>query len=145
MSRSILVSRTSLGLPDLQLSQEKRFYLPDGSFNAGQTTQSRKTHESPQVKGRYPSNIIEGSRTGNISVHVIATEATLQAELQVVIDAMEQFRYMLAWQFDGLSGVWQCEKADWALGEGGVLHVKFLQIHTQIVHFTVPHNRISGF
>lgn len=145
MSRSILVSRTLLGLPDLQLSQENRFYLPDGSFNTGQTNQSRKTHESPQVKGRYPSSIIEGSRTGNISVHVIATEATLQDELQLVINAMEQFKYTLAWQFDGLGGVWQCEKADWALGEGGVLNVKFLQVHTQIVHFTVPHNRISGF
>lgn len=145
MSRSILVSRTSLSLPDLQLSQKDLYYLPDGSFNAGQTTQSRKTHESPQVKGRYPSNIIEGGRTGNVSVHVIADEATLQPKLQAVIDAMEQFRYMLTWKFDGLSGVWQCEKADWALGEGGVLHVKFLEIHTQIIHFTVPHNRISGF
>lgn len=145
MSRSILVSRTSLGLTELQLSQKDRFYLPDGSFSTGETSQSRKTSESPQVRGRYPSSIVEGSRTGNISVHVIAQEATLQNEIQLVIDAMTQFKYILAWAFDGIGGTWQCEKADWSLGEGGVLHVKFLQIYTQIIHFTVPHNRISGF
>ncbi len=145
MSRSVLVTRTDLGLGTLQLSQEGRFYLPDGTFGAGETAQRRITAESPQVKGRYPSSIIEGSRTGNISVHVLADLSTLQADVQEVIDAMTQFRFMLAWQFDGLSGTWQCEACDWALGEAGTLDVKHLEINTQIVHFVVPHNRISGF
>lgn len=145
MSRSVLVTRTDLGLGNLQLSQAGRYYLPDGTFGGGETAQRRITAEGPQVKGRYPSSIVEGSRTGNMSVHVIATLATLQASIEEVVDAMTQFRYMLAWQFDGLSGTWQCETADWALGESGTLDAGFLQMNTQIVHFTVPHNRISGF
>lgn len=145
MSRSVLVSRTELGLSDLQLSQSGLYYLPDGTFGGGETAQTRVTSESPQVKGRYPSSIVEGSRTGNMSVHVVSDIENLQAAVQAVIDAMTQFRYMLAWQFDGLSGTWQCEKADWALGLSGTLDAKFLQINTQIVHFVVPHNRISGF
>lgn len=145
MSRSVLVSRTSLGLDDLQLSQAGLYYLPDRTFGGGETAQQRVTSESPQVKGRYPSSIVEGSRTGNISVHVIGTLETLQDKIQVVIDAMTQFRYLLSWTFDGLSGVWQCEGADWALGTSGTLDSGFLQLNTQIVHFTVPHNRISGF
>jgi hypothetical protein len=145
MSRSIVVSRTSLGLDDLQLSESGRLYLPDGTFSTGETGQTRVTSESPQVKGRYPSSIVEGSRSGNISVHVISDLDNLQDDVQEVIDAMTQFRYMLVWQFDGLGGTWQCEKADWALGEAGVLDVKFLQLNTQIVHFVVPHNRVSGF
>lgn len=145
MSRSILVSRTSLGLADLQLSEPNRFYIPDGTFSAGQISQSRKTFESPQVKGRYASSIVESSKTGNVSVHVTSTLAALQNDIQEVIDAMTQFRYMLVWQFNGLSGTWQCEKADWALGQAGVVDAKFLELNTQIIHFTVPHNRISGF
>lgn len=145
MSRSAKVSRESLGLDDLQLSQLGLYYLPDGTFGGGETTQTRVTSEGPQVKGRYPSSITEGSRTGNISVHVIATEETLQDKIQVVVDAMTQFMYMLDWKFDGLSGLWQCEKADWSLGASGTLDAAHLEINTQIVHFVVPHNRISGF
>lgn len=145
MSRSILVTRTELGLANLQLSQEGLYYLPDGSFGPGETSQRRVTSESPQVNGRYPSSIIEGSRSGNVSVHVLSDLSNLQANVQTVITAMTQFRYTLAWQFDGLSGTWQCEKADWSLGESGTLDVRFLEVHTQKIHFVVPHNRISGF
>lgn len=145
MSRSVLVARTQLGLGNLQLSQQGLYYLPDGTFGGGETAQSRVTSEGPQVKGRYPSSIVEGSRTGNMSVHVLSTLAQIQADVKVVIDAMTQFRYMLVWQFDGLSGTWQCETADWALGESGTIDSGFLQVNTQIVHFTIPHNRISGF
>jgi len=145
MSRSVIVSRTSLGLENLQLSQFGRYYLPDGTFGGGETAQRRVTSESPQVKGRYPSSLIEGGRTGNISVHVVSDLANLQEYVKEVIDAMTQFRFMLEWQFDGLSGIWQCEKCDWALGESGTLDASHLQINSQIIHFTVPHNRISGF
>lgn len=145
MSRSILITRTELGLANLQMSQNGRYYLPDGTFGGGETAQRRVTSESPMVKGRYPSSLVEGSRTGNMSVHVISTLANIQADVKEVIDAMTQFRYMLAWQYDGLSGTWQCEKADWALGDAGTLEAKLLLLNTQILHFTVPHNRISGF
>lgn len=145
MSRSIQVSRSSLALPDLQLSEPGRFYLPDGTFGTGETGQTRVTSESPMVKGRYPSSIVEGSRSGNISVHVVSEPGDLQDDIQEVIDAMTQFRYMLVWHYDGLGGTWQCEAADWAVGQAGVLEDNFLELNTQIVHFTVPHNRISGF
>lgn len=145
MSKSVLVSRASLGLDYLQLSQRGRFYLPDGTFGGGETTQKRETSEAPQVKGRYPSSITEGGRTGNVSVHVIATEETLQDEVELVVNAMTQFMYTLIWHWNGLRGVWQCEKADWSLGASGTLDAAHLEVFTQIVHFVVPHNRLSGF
>lgn len=145
MSRSLIVSRGSLSLPALQLWQDGRYILPDGTFGGGETGQRRVTSESPQVRGRYASSIVEGGRSGNVSVHVISDLSSLQGDVQEVIDAMTQFRYTLDWVFDGLSGVWQCEAADWALGASGTLDVEHLKINTQIVHFVVPHNRISGF
>lgn len=145
MSRSVLVTRTLLSLTDLQLSQSGKYYLPDGTFGGGETAQRRTTSESPQVKGRYPSSLVESGRSGNISVHVVSTLAALQADVQTVIDALTQFTYQLTWQFDGLSGVWQCEKADWSLGASGTLDTDHLKVNTQIIHFVVPHNRISGF
>lgn len=129
----------------MQLWQPGRYVIPDGTFGGGETSQRRVTSESPQVNGRYASSIVEGSRTGNLSVHVIADRDTLQAEVQLLIDAMSQFRYTLTWEFDGLGGVWQCEQSDWALGESGTLDAVHLKLNTQIVHFVIPHNRISGF
>jgi len=145
MSRSVLVTRTELALPNIQLWQPKKYVLPDGTFGPGSTSQRRSTSESPIVKGRYPTSIIEESRVGNIAVHVLSTLANLQADCQAVIDAMTQFRYVLAWQWDGLTGTWQCECADWSMGQSGILDAKFLEINTQIIYFTVPHNRLSGF
>lgn len=145
MSRSVIVSRESLGLEALQLSQADLYYLPDGTFGGGQTSQRQTIGESPQVKGSYPSSSVEASRSGNMSVHVFGTEETLQDNIQAVIDAMTQFMYMLDWKFDGLSGLWQCWASSWELGESGTLDAKFLKLNTQIVHFVIPHNRISGF
>ena len=145
MSRSVAVTRIELGLADLQLEQTDKYYIPDGTFGPGETGHRRVTSDSPMVKGRYPSSIVEADRVGNIGVHVLSTEANIQADCQVVINAMTQFRFMLAWQWDGLSGTWQCETSDWALGQSGVIDVRFLKVHTQIIYFTVPHNRISGF
>ena len=145
MSRSVLVTRTELSLGDLQLWQAGKYILPEGTFGGGETAQRRLTSEGPQVKGRYPSALTEGGRTGNISVHVLSSLATLQADVQAVVDAMTQFRFMLAWTYGGLSGTWQCEKADWALGESGIIDEGWLKVHSQAIHFVVPHNRISGF
>jgi hypothetical protein len=145
MSRSFVVTRTLLGLPDLQLEQKNKYYIPDGTFGTGETGHRRVTSESPMVTGRYPSSIVEADRVANVGVHILSTQEDLQAECQIVIDAMTQFRFVLAWQWNGLSGIWQCETADWALGQAGVINQDFLSLHTQIIHFTVPHNRISGF
>jgi hypothetical protein len=145
MTRSVVVSRKELGLSNLSLEQVNKYYIPDGTFGAGETGHRRVTSESPMVKGRYPSSVIEADRVANIGVHVMSTLENLQADCQIVIDAMSQFRYTLAWSWNGLSGTWQCEAADWAVGQSGVLDQRFLEIHTQIIYFTVPHNRISGF
>lgn len=145
-NRSILVARTALGLGNLQLWQSGKYILPEGTFGAGEMTQRRITSESPMVAGRYASSIVEGQRFGNISVHVLSpNEASLQSYVQEVITAMTQFRYTLAWQWRGLSGTWQCEKADWALGETGILHEGWLKVNSQAINFTVPHRRVSGF
>ena len=130
MSRSVVVSRTELGLADLQLEQVNKYYIPDGTFGTGETGHRRVTSDSPMVKGRYPSSIVEADRVGNVGVHVISTEANIQADCLVVVAAMTQSRFMLGWSWDGLSGTWQCETSDYALGQSGVIDVKFLKLHT---------------
>lgn len=146
MSRSVLVNRVGLGLDNLQLWEQGKFYLPDGTFGGGETTQRRGTSESPMVKGRYAYSIVEGQRQGVLAVHVVAPDVSaLQARVQEVVTALTQFRFTLAWQWNGLSGTWQCEAADWALGQSGVLDEEWLAGDQQAVFFTVPHRRVSGF
>lgn len=146
MSRSVIVTRKSLGLSSLQLWQVGKFYLPEGTFGPGETAQRRLTSESPMVAGRYAYSIVEDQRMGNLAVHVMApSEGTLAARVQEVVTAMTQFRYALTWQWNGLSGSWQCESADWALGQSGILDEDWLAGNQQAVFFTVPHLRVSGF
>jgi hypothetical protein len=145
MSRSILVNRASLGLGNLQLWQRGKYILPDGTFGPGETAQRREFAESPMVAGRYASSIVEGQRTATMAVHVIsATEVGLQGLVQEVITAMTQFRFTMAWQWNGLSGTWQCECADWTLGTSAILDEEWLAVNNQAVYFTVPHRRVSG-
>lgn len=145
MIRSVLITRTDLGLSPLQLWQPGKFLLPDNTFGGGPTTQRRVTSESPMVKGRYASGIVEGQRTGGIAVHVIAgTSEGVQPLVEEVVAALTQFRFTLAWQWNGLSGSWQCEAADWAPGSSsGVLDL-WLKWHNQQLFFVVPHRRLTG-
>lgn len=146
MSRSVLVNRAGLALGNLQLWQPGKFYLPDGTFGPGETAQRRVTSESPMVAGRYASAIVEAQRTGNLAVHVMSpTEVGLQALVQEVVTALTQFRFTLAWQWNGLSGTWQCEAADWTLGTSAILDEEWLAVNNQAVYFVVPHRRVSGF
>ncbi|MGV8972721.1 MAG: hypothetical protein ACOH10_10400 [Rhodoglobus sp.] len=145
MSRSVLVDRTALSLPVLQLWQPGKFYLPDGTFGPGETAQRRETTSSPMVRGRYASSIVEDQRMANVGVHVMsATEIGLQPLVMEVIAALTQFRYSLTWQWNGLSGTWACESADWALGLSGIIDEEWLAVDNQAVFFTVPHRRVSG-
>lgn len=144
--RSIIVSRTELGLPDLQLWQAGKYILPEGTFGPGEAAFNRVTTEGPLFKGRHAVSIVEGQRTANLGVHVMADVIEdLQPRCKEVVDALTQFRYMLQWQWNGLGGVWQCETADWAPGEGGIINEGWLKHHNQPLYFTVPHRRVSGF
>ena len=144
MIRSIVVTRTELGLGNLELWQPGKYVVPDGTFGGGQTTQRRVTSTSPLVKGRYASSIVEDQRVASLAVHVIAAnEAGMNAPSMDLIYALTQFRYTLVWYWNGLSGTWQCEAADWAAGSSGVLDSWSAACHNELF-FTIPHRRISG-
>lgn len=144
--RSILVDRDSLSLAPLQVWQTGKFILPEGTFGGGSTGQRRKTTESDIVRGSYSTAIVEGQRTGNVSVHIFGNATdTLQDLVMEVITAFTQFRYTLAWQYNGLAGTWQCEAADYDLGQsGGIIDEGWLSANSQAINFSIPHNRLTG-
>lgn len=143
--RSVLVTRTDLGLEPLQLWQNGKFILPEGTFGGGLTQQRRSTTENNIVKGRYATAIVEAQRTANMGVHVLAWDIDeIQPLVEEVIEALTQFRFQLTWQWNGLGGVWSCEAADWAVGAAGIIDEGWLKVHSQPLFFTIPHRRVSG-
>ena len=144
--RSVLVTRTLLELPDLQLWQTGKYFLPEGTFGPGETSQNAETVSNALVKGAYPTLSAEGERVGNIGVHVQAqVDSDLQPRVEEVINAMTQFMFILTWNYGNkLGGVWRCRAGDWALGQQGIIDEPWLKAIQQTVYFTVPHNRISG-
>ena len=143
--RSVIVTRTDLGLEPLQLWQVGKFILPEGTFGAGQTQQRRSTTENNLVKGRYATAIVEGQRSANMGVHCMAYDIDdIQPLVEEVIAALTQFRFQLTWQWNGLGGVWACEAADWAVGEAGIINEGWLKVNNQPLYFVLPHRRVSG-
>lgn len=143
--RSTIVTREYLGLGDLQLWQDGKFILPEGTFGAGQTGQKRITAENNLVKGRYATSIVEGQRSANLSVHVLAYAIDdLQPLVEEVIAALTQFDFTLQYQWGGLGGTWQCEAADWMVGEAGVINEGWLKVFSQPLYFVIPHRRLTG-
>src|SRR6478736_2869328 len=129
MARSVIVSRTYLGLADLQLWQAGKYILPEETFGPGQQTFRRKSSDSGQALGRSTTTIIEASRTASMLVHVLSDADNLQDDVMAVIDAMTQFRFLLQWQWNALGGTWQCEAADYALSDAGTINDGWLKVN----------------
>lgn len=148
--RAVAVSRTLLGLPDLQLWQTDplTYVLPENTFNMGEQTEKRLTTDNELTIGRHMTAAAESTRMGQLTVHCFGTEITLQDNMLVVLNALRQFRYVLEYQWGPLSGTWQCEKADYALGVNGQVEDIWIarnnDLYSQAIVFTIPHIRLAG-
>lgn len=147
MSRSLVVTGGTSGTA-LQLHQPGVSFLLEGTFSTGQQQRRRKTTESDVVKGRYATAIVEAQRVGTVGVAVQAlTDGELQPRLDAILAIVSEFRFSLAWQYDGLSGTWTCEAADYALGSSnGVMDEFWLQGApiVQTLYLSIPHRRLTG-
>lgn len=156
--RSMVVTGGTSGA-SLQLHQPGVSFLLEGTFSTGQQQRRRVTTESNVVAGRYATSIVEGQRVGTVGVAVQAFQsAQLQPRMQAILAIVSEFRFSLAWQYDGLSGTWTCEAADYAFGDqSGTVDEFWLEPPSandttvyaqapivQTLYLSIPHRRLTG-
>lgn len=132
MSLSVWVTRTELGLADLQLNQ-----LPYkvSDWDPGQQAWRRTWVDSQMVHGRVLLHAAKEVRFGALDLLVAGdTQAGRDTNRTALTNAFSQFDYEVRRDIDGHVQAWRCEPADWLFGERYVEH----QREFQRVTLTMP-------
>lgn len=141
MSRSVLLGRSSLSLADLQLWDPPNLIVAGDSFGPGPQTLRRTTISSPFVRGRFPIDVVADTQDAPMTLQVLgSTGADLSSRVGVVLAAFSQWSYTLAYNFDGIIGSWQCEAADYTVGEAGRFEDIDTVFHAVQILLTIPHD-----
>lgn len=139
------------GSPGISIGVGSSIYKPAAGFGVGASTKRRQYAKSPYVDYQQLISVLNEASIIVVPVIVFATtEANLQSRIATLVAAFERFEYVFEYvrYRAGESNVvysWNAERADWALGEGGVINNAFWNGLTQIVTFSVPRNGpVSG-
>jgi hypothetical protein len=62
--------------------------------------------------------------------------------IQQLVETFEQLSYVLTFTINGVTHQWNCEAADWALGNGGQLQDLEAMSWTQVVKFSIQRNPV---
>lgn len=112
---SIVVSRTLLGLGDLQIGYGDTYFVAPGSFGAT-VVWDRDDVGAPWTDGAVTVNRKRGMVAENLIVEVKgSTLAEVQLATDELIDAMIQDRYTLTIDADDAHYVYDCRSADYAI------------------------------
>lgn len=143
--RSLLVSRTDLALPPLELWQPGKYVITDDSFGPGQQTYRRTFVDSPWVAGRFLTAAVKDVQIVPAVIQVQAPdEAALTANIKELIDAVTQFSFTMTSTQHGLGvQAWRCERADYAIGAAGVIVDFDLIFNEQPVALSIPRSPIN--
>ena len=152
-SLSVILTRTLLGLSDLQINDNNLYRIAGGDqFLSGAVTWERESTKSPYVEGEFTTNRRRSSIQERIAVEVFRGDSTgisgnakfaLEANVQKLIDAFTQDAFVMnivvnkntSWQQEWH---WACEAADYAVQFTGP---RFVAQQAQAV-FTVIRNPV---
>lgn len=111
----VTIGRSELGLADLELTEPEygaRLVEPGG------VTIDRRVATSHQIDGHVTVHARREQATGQLRVDVSGTDAAdVQANVDTLIDALSQDEWQLTADVDGTTWVWDCEMADYDVGE----------------------------
>lgn len=134
------ISRTELALSPLAFTPANGYFIQRNGFGPGEVS-NRKTYvQSPYVIGQQLVHVVKDLATSSLTVRVQgSSHSDMIDKLEVLCEAFEQFNYTLTIVIDGISYVYDCDTADYAIGDGGQLDDMWLRSDTQLVTFDVPH------
>lgn len=139
------VTRTELALSNLEfgtLTQDgaSGFYIVRNGFGPGSVSKRRITAESIFYPGRTLVHATPDVQTSILKIRVKGeTQQDLYNRVAEVTAAFDQFSYSLTVNINGTYWEYECETADWTLGQDGAVDDIMLRSNTQFVTFTIPH------
>jgi hypothetical protein len=137
---SLLITRDSLGLPDLDLNDHLNYYVAD-QFMGGQVTWNRNQVTSPFIDGAITTYRTKQMVTDTVNIEVLTTTYTgAMTSLRTLVQAFTQDTYNLQIGI-GVSTAalqYQCEAADYTMDW---TNSRWVAKHLSI-SFSVPRNPV---
>ena len=113
LSLAVALTRTLLGLPDLDLNDHLNYYLSANALGAQQTF-NRNQVASPFLDGAVTTFRTRAVVQQPVAVEVLgADHAEVTANVRALLDAACQDSYRLNVSVNGVAHAWACEAADY--------------------------------
>lgn len=110
---SALVSRTQLGLGNLDINDHTKYVLAGPLAFSGAVQWNRTQVEAPWVDGQITTERHRVNTTETLAVYVAGSSmADLDANLGTLIAAFQQDRFTFQLVVGGANHAWDCEAAD---------------------------------
>jgi hypothetical protein len=141
LSISALVSRSLLGLEDLNINDHSKYVVAGPMVFGGAVQWNRRQVEAPWVDGsitveRHRQNVSE-----QLSVYVAGSSiGDLDTNLGALIAAMQQDRYTFQLVVGGANHAWDCEAADISqvLYDTTHVHNKYVTVTFSVPRKPIP-------
>lgn len=115
ISLSVTISRSELGLSDLELN-DGTTYICTPEIEPGQITWRRERVQSPYVDGEFTVSRAKDDGEMRIIVDVLgATHSAIRTSIDTLIDAFTQSTFTLTIAIGGTTYAWTGEAADYAM------------------------------
>ena len=141
------ITRTWLSLSDLTIAASAGYYIQRDGFGPGETSFRRSEAESIYVNGKYMTHAVKDQQTSTLKIRVVgATQTELYSRMDTLAKAMEQFSFTLDITIGDKTFSYECDAADYAIGDGGQVQDIWARSSTQMMTFDVPHKpTANGF
>ena len=142
-----IITRTELALGNLAFNPTNGYYIARDSWGPGEVSHRSVYTSSPYVIGQTLVHSVKDLQTSTLRVRVKGDDqAEMMTRLEALCVAFEQFNYTLTIIINGVTYAYDCDTANYSVGDGGNLQDLWLRSNTQMVAFEVPHKpKQSGF
>lgn len=132
------VTRTELSLPDLTLNTDTYKIMRDG-WGPGVVSMRRQKVSSPYVHGDFATSLVKEQVEVPLGIRVTGSGYTdCWNKVGTLLRAFEQFKYTLAIVIEGTTFTYECEAADYSVGDGGMFQNFHFMAYKQEVKFLIP-------
>lgn len=134
-------------MSNLVIAPSAGYYIQRNGFGPGEVSHRRVQAESPYVAGKMLVHSVKDQQTGTLKIRVEgSSQSQLYSRMETLAEAFEQFSYTLSLYINGVLYSYQCDAADYAVGDNGQIDDLFLRSNMQMMTFQVAHKPIvSGF
>lgn len=132
------ITRTLLSLSPLVLEDPTNGYSVF-KLGPGDASWRNETVESAYAHGHTLVSAVKDIQRAPLGVRVRGSSASqLDSRLDTLLDAFSQFVYYVGVITDGVTKVWQCDPADWTIGEAGEFNKYHMMAKIYEVSLIIP-------